>query len=81
MFRLVQAKKVFIEPISHGQALAELIANTPIVAAEAIFIRHLLNQAAELISSIPVYRLHFLPDDSFWDVVSPILAKENYDKK
>jgi hypothetical protein len=32
----------------------------------------LLDRAAQLTRAIPVQRLHFLPDASFWDVIDPL---------
>jgi hypothetical protein len=73
MFRLVQDQDVFLEEITRGQALAELVGSLPVLAAIPAMTPLLLARVDELIDSIPVQRLHFLPDFSFWEVVHQFL--------
>jgi len=70
LYRLVQDKKVYLEPISKGQALAELIANFPVIPDDPGRNEGLISRALSLLKAAPAYRLHFLPDDSFWNVIS-----------
>ncbi len=69
MFRLVQDSQVFLETLGRGQTLAEVIANIPIMAGKSEFTSALLGLAENLIDETPIYRLHFLPDRSFWAVI------------
>jgi len=81
LFRLVQDDRVFIERIGSAEALAEVIASIPILPAKPDFTSQLLQLAGELIQTVPVYRLHFLPDSTFWKIVeSEIKDSHEYEK-
>jgi hypothetical protein len=69
LYRLVQDIEVYLEPMGAGQALAELISNIPVIPDDPSRIEILLNRVNEFLESVPAYRLHFLPDDSFWNVI------------
>jgi hypothetical protein len=69
LYRLVQDEKVYLEPMSKGQALAELIANFPVIPDDPGRNESLISRALSLLRAAPAYRLHFLPDDSFWNVI------------
>ncbi len=69
LFRLVQHREVYLEEMGQGEALAELAANTPVIPADPARSHELLVLGRRLLSSVPVYKLHFLPDASFWRVV------------
>ncbi len=71
LYRLVQAPRVFIEPIDQARAVAEIVASSPIVSADLDRAMLLLTRAERLAAAVPVQRLHFLPDDSFWTIVQP----------
>jgi hypothetical protein len=51
--------------------MAEVIASSPVVNADPDRALALLALAEQLVSRVPVQRLHFLPDASFWEVVQP----------
>lgn len=70
LYRLVQAQKVRSETAGTAQALAEVLASVPVVAADPGRGPELLHRALELLGQVPVYYLHFLPDDTFWQVVA-----------
>jgi hypothetical protein len=70
MYRLVQSRRVFIEAMPRGQAIAEIVASAPIVSTDPGRAIALLGRAEQLEQAVPVRRLHFLPDDSFWQVIS-----------
>jgi hypothetical protein len=70
LLRLVQAPTVALEPMGVGQALAEAIANVPVLPANPAFGLALLLRGQQLLRTIPAYRLHFLPDPSFWLLVT-----------
>jgi len=69
LYRLVQDRSVFAEPIEPATAVAEIVASSPVVSADPDRALDLLARAAQLVSSVPVHRLHFLPDASFWNVI------------
>ena len=71
LYRLIQDRRVFLEPLDPALALAEVVASSPIVCADPDRAAALLDRAAQLTRAIPVQRLHFLPDDSFWNLIDP----------
>jgi len=71
LYRLVQDRRVFVEPIAPAAAMAEVITCSPVVSADPDRALGLLARAEHLVSTVPVQRLHFLPDPSFWAVVPP----------
>lgn len=71
LYRLVQDQSVYVEPIDPATALAEVIASSPVVNADPDRAVGLLTRIENLIRRVPVRRLHFLPDASFWTVVQP----------
>ncbi len=71
LYRLVQDRRVFLGPIDPAVAIAEVIANSPVVNADPDRAVALLARAEQLVNAVPVQRLHFLPDDSFWALVQP----------
>jgi hypothetical protein len=71
LYRLVQDRQVFVEPIDQAAAVAEVIASSPVVSADPDRSLALLDRAAQIVSSVPVRRLHFLPDASFWNTIDP----------
>jgi hypothetical protein len=71
IYRLVQDQDVFLEPMGSGQALAEMISNIPVIPDDPARGTELLNRGTTFLKEVPAYRLHFLPDNSFWDVIAP----------
>lgn len=71
IFRLVQDKRVFLRPARSAEALAELISAVPILNADSQRMPVILERLAQLHAGYPMQFLHFLPDDSFWQVVEP----------
>lgn len=69
LFRLVQDRKVFLEPMSKAQALAEFLSNVPVIPDDPHRNAVLIARSLQLLDDIPAFRLHFLPDDSFWTVI------------
>jgi hypothetical protein len=67
--RLVQDREVFLEPLSKGRALTELVANTPIVSSDRLLLPELLERWSDFIDQVPVRALHFRKDPTFWEVV------------
>jgi hypothetical protein len=72
LYRLVQDRRVFLEPLDPALALAEVVASSPIVCTDPDRAAALLDRAAQLTRAVPMQRLHFLPDDSFWNLIDPV---------
>ncbi|GAB4400781.1 MAG: hypothetical protein OHK0052_24330 [Anaerolineales bacterium] len=69
LYRLVQAKQVFTRPMQGADALAEMVSNVPVICADPSRLPPLLERLQAILTVIPAFYLHFLPDDSFWQVV------------
>jgi hypothetical protein len=69
IYRLVQDDHVYLESMSTGQAFAEVLANVPVIPEHPGWRGDLLIRCQALIDTLPVYKLHFLPDGSFWKVI------------
>jgi hypothetical protein len=69
LYRLVQSQSSFVEPMGRGQAVAELVANTPIIAANPSQGLALLNRAERLAQAVPPQRLHLHLGDNIWPVI------------
>ncbi len=74
LFRLVQDPEVYLENTTAGQALAEVVANVPVISADAHQIFDLLSRCQALLADVPSSRLHFRKDDSFWDVIEKMVG-------
>ncbi len=73
LFRLVQNTQVYLEKMDAGLALGEMVTNIPVLSAHPSLCAELLARCSNVLSSIPAYRLNFLPDSSFWSVVETCL--------
>ena len=71
LHRLQQAETVARMPLQAGKAVAELLANTPVISADPGRALDLIARCQMLCLQVPVYNLCFRPDASFWDVVVP----------
>lgn len=69
LLRLVQDTTVYLEPIGTARAMAEVLASVPIVPVIESLNRLLIPRIRALLNAIPVLRLHFLPDSTFWPIV------------
>ncbi len=72
MFHLVQDQVVYLEKTSPGQALAEIVANVPVISTNVQQTFELLSRCQTLLADIPSFRLHFRKDDSFWELIEKI---------
>lgn len=71
IYRLVKDRDNRVEPVTKGEAMAELIACIPVLPGAHIFSAGLFQRCSKLLDDVPFYRLHFLPDSSLWDVIRP----------
>lgn len=69
LLRLIQSPRDALEAVSSGQALAELLANSPVVNADAARVPQLLQRWQGILHEIPAYRLHFRKANTFWEVI------------
>jgi len=72
LFHLVQDAKVYRRPLPPAQALARLIANTPVIPADPGRLPRLLAFHQRLLADIPAYDLHFRSDPSFWRLIDDL---------
>jgi hypothetical protein len=68
LHRLVQSRSVRREPLSGAKALAELACCLPFVMQDESSAGAALAIASSIVSSVPIDRLLFRRDPSFWDV-------------
>ncbi len=80
MFRLIKDKMVYLEEFLPAHALADIF-TIPHVETELIPKDALLARFLELISAVPYYRLHFLPEPSFWDCIEEERMKNGVKRK
>jgi hypothetical protein len=74
LLRLVKDENVFLAPLSPSRALAELVANTPVLSADPLWLPEVLARWEALLSTVPVYTLHFRRDATFWEVIDAELG-------
>ena len=69
IFRLVKDRRNYLEQVSAGEALADLMAGIPVLSRSARFSAGLLQRCSALMRKSPVIQLHFTPDETFWDLI------------
>lgn len=74
LLRLIKAPDVALVSLSPGRALGELVANTPVLSADALWLPQVLARWETLLSVIQVYALHFRRDATFWEVIDAELG-------
>ncbi len=77
MFRLVQDSRVYLESASRAHAVAEMVGSIPVVSADTDRSLELLQRCQSILDTVPVYRLHFLKDASFWQVIEEAVRAED----
>lgn len=70
IYKLVQDRAVFAEPMGRVAAAAELTANCPVVNDQPGLLPVLIDRCHEVARMVGVRRLHFRKDDAFWDVIA-----------
>ncbi len=71
LYRLVQDSEVYLEDMPRGIAISEMLSSAPLVSADANRSHRLIQRCQEILETIPAFYLHFQPNASFWQVVSP----------
>jgi hypothetical protein len=69
VYRLVQDSEVYLENLSPAAATAELVANCPVLNGSPAHLAALLLRCRQLADAVPVLRLHFRKDGSFWPLL------------
>lgn len=69
LLRLVQASEDRLSPMSRGEALAALAANSPVINADSERVTRLMDMWARILEKIPAQRLYFRKADTFWEVI------------
>jgi hypothetical protein len=72
--RLVQDQRVYLEPLSQAECMAEVLSAIPVVLQNPHRGQAALDRVLDLARQVPSYRLHFLPDASFWKCLDPLLG-------
>jgi hypothetical protein len=73
LFCLAHDRRVFLEPLTASRATAELLASLPVVNADPQRSARLIQRCQAILAQIPCWRLHFLPEPSFWSLVRSAL--------
>jgi hypothetical protein len=76
IYKLVQDQNVYLESPSLACAVAELVANCPVVNSEPAWLPMLLTRCRRLARDVPVQLLHFRKEPSFWDLIRCAAKKE-----
>lgn len=71
-FGLVQDTKVHFEKLNRPRAVAKLTASVPLVYKDLALGKDLIRLCSHAVREIPCYRMHFLPDDSFWRYIDEL---------
>ncbi len=69
LYRLAQSQASSVEPLGRGQTVAELVANTPVIAADPSRGLALLTRAQSLAQAMPPQRLNLRLGDDIWPLV------------
>jgi hypothetical protein len=69
IYRLAQDREVTLECLSPAAATAELVANCPVINGSPPHLPALLLRCRQLAKAVPVQRLHFRKDASFWQLL------------
>ena len=77
LFHLVKDRQVYVEPLSRGHAVAQVVANVPLLPLDPGRGRALLPRVASLVSTVPVHGLHFTPEPSFWQAVDSVAGERS----
>lgn len=70
IYKLVQDREVFAEPMSVAAAAAELLANCPIVNNQPDLLADLMLRCRDIIKAVGAQKLRFRKDAAFWDIIA-----------
>ncbi len=69
IYALVQAPEARVTPCARAEALARVVAACPFVNVDPFESDSVFSRAERLLSSVPLRKLHFPKDPSFWSAV------------
>lgn len=69
IYKLVQDPDVYLEALSLPVAVAELVANCPVVNGIAVDLPELVGRCRTLARAVPPAALHFRKDPGFWQLI------------
>ncbi len=69
IYFLVQDRDVYLEEINPISAVAMLLANVPVLVTNPRMLGEIFSRCDLIVRSLHPYRLHFLPDDTFWEII------------
>ena len=69
-FRLVQDTSDRLDPVDRSRAIGELVGSLPFVTERSEMAGDVIDVVAAATAAVPVFRLHFRKDRTFWDVVA-----------
>jgi hypothetical protein len=69
MNRLIQSRETRRERLGKARGMAEIASSLPFVMQDHCRTEPVLSVVERVLEKVPVYRLHFRKDASFWDVV------------
>ena len=69
IYFLFQDKQVYLEEINSPTAVASFLANIPVLTTNPQMLSELFSRCNQIVQIVHPYRLHFLPDDSFWKII------------
>lgn len=69
MYRLIKDHRVFLEPMSNAQSIAELMANIPIIPGNPDWVGRAIERCQRIIRDVSIQKIHFRPDPTFWDLI------------
>jgi hypothetical protein len=69
VYLLQKARENRVEPLERSQALRAVLENVLFFSKEKAHQERLLEWAAALVEQVPMHRLHFRRDASFWEVL------------
>jgi hypothetical protein len=70
LYFLVKDKKNYLEELSPKVALRKLLGNIVLFGQDQNLARKAFQLSYELVTSLPCYDLHFLPEPSFWGCIN-----------
>ncbi len=69
LLRLVKSPEVSVDRLPPGRALAELVANSPVVSGDPEWLPLLMARWESVLRDVPAYALQFRKDASFWEAM------------
>lgn len=69
IYRLVQDRREYVEPVTTAVAASELVANCPVVNGDPVKLPVVMDRCRQLATVVPLRRLHFRKTPDFWELV------------